>query len=130
MIGSPHEKYFNLLTTYASKYVLNQLELRFKTGDLTKNGDKFKVNNDHHWIVDKNSCNCVFRLSMKLPCRHIFKVREELGVSLYDESLCNKRWTRNFYYGTQRVFVNNESVGTGMSLFHYVIVSHTNLLND
>lgn len=45
---------------------------------------------------------------MRLPCRHIFNLRKKQSLSLYDNSLCDERWTRNFYYQNQRVFKNVE----------------------
>ena len=30
---------------------------------------------------------------MKLPCRHIFHVRRNLGLPIYDKNLCAERWT-------------------------------------
>ena len=47
---------------------------------------------------------------MRLPCRHIFKVRKQSLTPLFDPDLCEKRWTRNYYYKTQRVFQNVEVV--------------------
>ena len=43
--------------------------------------------------------------SMKLPCCHIFFVRETLGLDLFDECICDQRWTMQYYESNQRVFL-------------------------
>ena len=42
---------------------------------------------------------------MKLPCRHILRVRESLGLDLFDEELCDKRWSMSYYKNSQRIFL-------------------------
>lgn len=51
-------------------------------------------------------CDCLFRKSMMLPCRHIFALRKKLQQNIYDEALCNIRWTSKYYHETQRIFLN------------------------
>ena len=38
---------------------------------------------------------------MRLPCRHVFSLRAKDGISLYDSSLCDPRWTASYYRSTQ-----------------------------
>ncbi|XP_057321038.1 uncharacterized protein LOC130664878 [Microplitis mediator] len=45
---------------------------------------------------------------MILPSRHILMARKSENEDLFDEILCADRWTRNYYFGTQRVFVPPE----------------------
>ncbi|CAI6372112.1 unnamed protein product [Macrosiphum euphorbiae] len=49
---------------------------------------------------------------MRLPCCHIFEYRRKSGFPLYDSTLCDKRWSREFYYRSQRALktaiVNSE----------------------
>ena len=56
--------------------------------------------------VSVTDCDCLFRKSMMLPCRHIFALRTKLKQPLYDESLCNTRWTSSYYHRTQRIFLD------------------------
>ncbi|CAG4979088.1 unnamed protein product [Colias eurytheme] len=51
-----------------------------------------------------DSCDCLGRTSMLLPCRHILMVRKMEQKDLFEKSLCNNRWTNHYYYETQRVF--------------------------
>ena len=55
--------------------------------------------------VTINQCCCRLWVSMKLPCCHIFFVRETLGLDLFDECICNQRWTMQYYESNQRVFL-------------------------
>lgn len=42
--------------------------------------------------VTSNLCHCKFATTMKLPCRHLFAVREKQGLSLYSEIGISDRW--------------------------------------
>ncbi|XP_043270291.1 uncharacterized protein [Venturia canescens] len=91
-------------------------------------------------VASEKSCECPAFSSMMLPCRfilinhrsicylcslwkllfmflyffssHIFIVKEQLGCDLYDPSICNRRWTREYYCDTQRVFSNERNEDT------------------
>ncbi|XP_003245327.1 uncharacterized protein LOC100571585 isoform X2 [Acyrthosiphon pisum] len=86
-------KYYDLLTPYAYNFLKKQFE--YDEESITKN-------------TTENTCSCIFYNSMRLPCHHIFKVRKQSLTPLFDPDLCEKRWTRNYYYKTQRVFQNVE----------------------
>ena len=55
--------------------------------------------------VTINQCCCRLWVSMKLPCCHIFFVRETLGLDLFDECICDQHWTMQYYESNQRVFL-------------------------
>ena len=42
--------------------------------------------------------------STRLPCRHILAVREKCHLELFDESLCDQRWSLAYYKSKQRIF--------------------------
>ena len=54
--------------------------------------------------VARDTCTCLFFSSMRLPCRHIFATRQATGESMYDKSLCDIRWTNDFFKKNQRIF--------------------------
>ena len=56
-------------------------------------------------VVSVSNCDCIFRNSMLLPCRHIFALRTKLSETLFDPSLCDKRWTAAYYRANQRLFL-------------------------
>lgn len=43
-----------------------------------------------------SECNCTFRLTMGLPCMHIFALREYLNMVLFCPKLCLERWSRAY----------------------------------
>lgn len=47
---------------------------------------------------------------MGLPCRHIFKMRIDNKLDIFDEKLCLPRWTKKYLLETQNSFqpLNNE----------------------
>ena len=49
---------------------------------------------------------------MILPCRHIFALRKKLECTLYDEQLCDRRWTSEYYQDNQRMFVDVSSAAS------------------
>lgn len=105
---SPEKLYCRLLTTYASSYVLKQLELISKVKKICQaNSGNYSVETSEGVrSVSVMDCGCLFRKSMMLPCRHIFALREILRQPLYSEDLCNSRWTAKYYHETQRIFLN------------------------
>jgi len=90
------QKYYTLLTPYAFSFLKKQFEYEDKSNTLQ--------------ITNEYTCNCIFYNSMKLPCRHILKIRNLSLTPLFDPDLCDKRWTRDYYYKNQRVFKNVEVV--------------------
>ena len=98
--NSPESLYTSLLTPYASSFVLKQLEIYANTTyDFTPStipGVYTVVTSEGKIEVSSSNCACCFCQSMKLPCRHIFHVRNNLAVSLFDRNLCAERWTTTF----------------------------------
>jgi len=104
--NSAEHLYSLLLTPYASSYVTKQLQTKVDQSKFTADhagGYTFSAHRGDLQVTS-NSCTCIFWSSMSLPCRHIFGLRRLLNVQLYEESLCNQRWTREFYRQTQRLF--------------------------
>lgn len=78
------------LTSYAAKFVSDELAKISKTSERNST---------------TGTCDCPFYNSMKLPCRHIFYSRSLAGcVPLFDPSLCDYRWSKEYYQKTQRIF--------------------------
>ena len=107
--GTPETLYLQLLTSYASAYVTKQLSLvrTHKVRDIADNGGTYSVQTSGGVVtVSLIDCDCLFRKSILLPCRHIFALRKQLKQPLYDQSLCNSRWTSEYYQKTQRLFLD------------------------
>lgn len=49
-------------------------------------------------VVDKTGlqCSCTFNSCNKLPCQHIFVVRQILGLPLVTPDIAAKRWSKTF----------------------------------
>ena len=54
--------------------------------------------------MSTEKCLYDFASSMKLPCRHIFALRKELKEPLFDVNLCDKRWSKDYYLQSHRIF--------------------------
>lgn len=101
-------KYMNYLTPYGYQFVAKQLDLVNKV-KLTKRGNNFHVSSSEGDLESTpTSCTCCSWLSMKLPCRHILAIRAEVGLDIYDETLCDRRWTMEYYKESQRIFQSPE----------------------
>ena len=57
--------------------------------------------------VSSSACQCTFWQSIRLPCRHILAFRTSLGLDLFDQALCDRRWSMDYYCSSQRVFLAN-----------------------
>ena len=109
-------KYMNYLTPYAYEFVAKQMELKDKVRLTEKDDsdDLFEALSGEGVIdVSLSSCECSSWLSMKLPCRHIFMVRSRLDLDCFDESLCDKRWSKSFFKEKQRIFLSGITSESG-----------------
>ena len=111
--NSPELLYSQLLTEYASIFVLKQLQLAKKVSCCTEN--------DEGWVADTSegprkvdpfTCECIFNKSMLLLCQHILALCEKIGEPLYNLSTCDQRWKIAYYKSTQRIFFSSQSVPT------------------
>lgn len=100
------QKYSQLLTPYAFKYVEEQYHLSSKINPVLTNNaahDTFtfrssrSFNNSDNFTTTGSSCTCPFQKKMALPCKHILKARNLLGLSLFEPSLIKERWTMTYY---------------------------------
>ena len=75
--------------------IRGQLKLVDKVHEIKEENGQYTV---------ETSCGCVFNTSMLLPCRHMFALRYKLQEPLFAAELCDKRWTAEYYWSTQRMF--------------------------
>ena len=58
-------------------------------------------NNIHYILgtltVTVNLCHCKFATTMKLPCRHVFAVREKQGLPLYSSDGIAEQWKLTYF---------------------------------
>ena len=47
--------------------------------------------------LDSTSCQCQFFKTTALPCRHIFKYRQDTGMPVYEATLVPERWRRSYW---------------------------------
>ena len=122
-VDSCEYEYSKLLTPYALKFVLKQIQLVERVEDITEeDNEQYTVQTSEGQIdVSLLDCNCMFRTSMSLPCRHMLKLRKKLGEPLYHADICDRRWTIAYYKTTQRLFSSSTidpAVVTTMSKNH------------
>ena len=95
------QKYAKYLTPYAFYLVRNQLILSdvIKTENVTRMSEQnFEVKLFGDQLhTTPSSCTCSFRSRMRLPCQHIFKVRNIVELPLFEPELVKERWTMNYY---------------------------------
>lgn len=85
--------------------VIKQIELAKKVKAINEVDGHYSVEtSEGEKRVSLTDCECIFRRSMLLPCRHMFALRSKLGQPLYASDLCDKRWTTAYYRSTQRLF--------------------------
>ena len=103
--SSPECGYSKLLTSYVLSFVLKQMKLAEKVKEIKESGNHCIVpTSEGERTVSLSHCTCVFNTAMSLPCRHMFALRAMLGEPLFDENVCEKRWTLIYYRATQRLF--------------------------
>ena len=90
-------QYSTLLTPYAYNLVLSQIALR-DAANVSVDGTPV-LSTEGPLFVTSSSCECAFRASYRLPCRHILARRKVDGQTSYDESLVDRRWTVGYSFG-------------------------------
>lgn len=96
VLDSPEHKYSMLLTAYALKKVLPELnamdsfvEDSLDTDFLTFQLDKKSASPA---VARADDCDCRFFKTIGLPCRHIFKFLKMTNQPLFAAKLCKERW--------------------------------------
>ena len=105
-------EYQKFLTPFAFEHLQKQIESFTKINVLEKlsaSSAVVKSKSLGDVEVHCDSCPCAFFSSMRLPCKHIFSVRNYLKLPLYDESLCATRWTLHYYKTNHRIYGSLES---------------------
>ena len=100
-VDSPETAYINLLTGFSSTYVLNQPQISYTHTYHWQGGTagSYQVDiSEDVASVTTTICTYTFFKSMLLPCWHTFSLCSKNGVSLYDQSLCDGRWTKAYYH--------------------------------
>ena len=101
--------YMKYLTPCAYQFVAKQLSFKDKVNLPEPIEDIFNIVSSEGKInVTPTTCTCSSWLSMKLPCRHILAVRSSLNLNVFDELLCDKRWSGDYYGASQCVFQDVE----------------------
>lgn len=104
--GTNERLFYEQCTPYAFSQVKRQLSLVPKVGKFTKQpcGSYTVTTRSGDHAVTPTSCQCSFATSMKMPCRHLLALRGSLGLQLFSPDLCDKRWTKSYFYNSHRVF--------------------------
>ena len=123
---------FKFLTNYAANFVVNQTERSNSVNNLKRiSPHQFEINTSDFVVkFSLNVCDCNFYLSMKLPCQHIFAARKMSDIDLFDESLCDMRWTASYYHRRQRIFLNKLEVGPSKAPQLVVATKPKKILNQ
>ena len=67
------------------------------TGDvMTGDGVWHLQSNEGELVVSPASWTCKFRVTMQLPCRHMFAVRGEAKMDLFCMDLAAERWSMSY----------------------------------
>ena len=106
-------EYVKYLTPYAYKFVAKQMELKGKVKlpemEASISCQDFNLNTSEGLIkVTPSTCQCGCWKSMRLPCRHILAIRTSLDMDLFDKTLCDPRWSSEYYKSNQRIFVPSQ----------------------
>ena len=87
--ASAEAQYSQLLTPYAANFVREQLEKRTKVKMVDGKVTTAETSLDE--------CSCKLHQTMKLPCKHIFALRESSHQPLFEERLTHNRWRLDNY---------------------------------
>lgn len=108
-VDAAYTSYIQHLTPYAYKFVEKQIQLKDKVKLCTDEaGNFYSMSSEGRISVSISSCECTSWKSMKLPCRHIFAARASASADLFDETICDERWSVSYYKESQRIFCTDK----------------------
>jgi len=113
----------NTLTRFAADLVIQQLTLsRTVNYAITVANSEYIVSyKEKQHSATPTVCECSFHKQMKLPCRHILFIRQQLGLPVFDASLVHGRFcqdlasthqSQNFSSALSTVFVSSANTKT------------------
>lgn len=119
---SAYHQYMSLLTPYSFEYVKTQLEQSNKVKIIQDIDEKSCSLESKGQLItsDIDSCCCGFVSAMKLPCKHIFAVRQSKSLSEFDEALCADRWKLQYFISNHHAYHN---VGGQSSAENNIVIS-------
>ena len=117
-ISSSTQQYQQLVTPYAFKYIRQQIQQAHAVQLTTTDTGTTFTSSEGTLTVTSTSCECIFRKSLGLPCRHIFALRLQNETEKYDSNLVAARWTLTYYNEGHRMLATPASpiTTTGTSL--------------
>ena len=110
------QKFSTNVTTYAMSKIKPQLEARHKVNIIlpTEENRGYTAASSQGTVnVTTTTCICNFFTSQHLPCKHIFKLREDTGQDLFSEALYSSRWSKTTYNKSHRVFQSLATAPSG-----------------
>ena len=97
--------YMKYLTPYAFRFVAKQMDMKTKVQLANDGNQHYHVAyNDSSIVVTPATCQCMTWQSMRLPCCHILAARSDLGLNVFTEAHCDRRWSLDYYKSNHRAF--------------------------
>jgi zinc finger SWIM domain-containing protein 3 len=81
--------YFTVLTSYAYSFVAQQYR---SSASAVVDANGTATSHEGQFLVTESTCCCSFHNTVKLPCRHILRLRQDRGLPVFDEVLVPVRW--------------------------------------
>lgn len=60
-------------------------------------------------VSSVDDCNCSFRKTMQLSCKHMFTVRKKTDLPLFEPTLCAECWILQYYKSNQYVLHDEDT---------------------
>lgn len=94
------KQYNDFLTPYIFKKVSYEYERMHKVNlrTVTEDSATMRYSDFQEVVIGMEHCSCSFFKTMQLPCRHIFKLREQKGLDLFLPNVCALRWSKRYYF--------------------------------
>lgn len=117
--GSPEFSYLNILTDHAFAKIEPEIQMRSpltmkKSG---QDGIYIGLCDGMEVKVTSETCQCPKYLIYKLPCRHIFNLREKLNLDLFSKDICNPRYLSSVNLALQPLLEKRKSASAGEKQF-------------
>ena len=112
------QDYANLVTPHALGIITQQLGSRLNVKlTATEDPETYTATSSQGPLkVTPINCECTSFISQRLPCKHIFRLRETLNQNMYCPDLVDQRWTLSKYKECHRVFQPRQRIPSSVNI--------------
>lgn len=104
-------QYMQVVTPFALSDIVKQIDLASQVKLKSEVGNSYicESTSKSQVVSSVDDCNCSFRKTMQLPCKHMFTICKKTDLPLFEPTLCAEHWTLQYYKSSQYVLHDQDT---------------------